>query len=80
METTHAESRWNSLSIAAFVLAFVLSWVGIVLGFVAKAQIRRTQERGTGLATAAIVVGFVEIGLFLLGAVLFATVNSGPHT
>jgi Domain of unknown function (DUF4190)/zinc-ribbon domain len=65
----------NGLAIASLVLGLV-GWmacgigsiVGIVLGFVARSQIRSAQGRqgGDGLALAGIILGFVAIGLFVL--------------
>jgi peptidyl-prolyl cis-trans isomerase B (cyclophilin B) len=54
------------MAIAALVTAFLCSPLGIILGFVAKSQIRRTGQSGNGLATAAIVVGVVSILLGVL--------------
>ena len=62
-------------SCAGIVLLGLPSVVGIVLGFVARSKIRRSNgaERGNGLALAGIIVGFVIVGLVLLGIVVSAT-------
>jgi hypothetical protein len=67
------------LAVVAFVLAFVVSPAAIVLGVVARGQIRRTGESGNGLATAGVVVGsvFTVVGVAavgLLASVLFKAV------
>lgn len=62
----------SALAIGALISAFVCSPVGIILGFVARSQIRKTGQSGDGIATAAIVVGVVSI---LLGIVLTGTGN-----
>lgn len=65
----------STTAIVAFVLAFLLPLVGAICGHVAVSQIRRSGERGFGLAVAAIVVGY---GLALVEAlVLLALVVSG---
>src|SRR4051812_29775084 len=46
----------NVLAILALVFAFVFSPVGIVLGHIAKKQIRERGEQGAGLATAGLVL------------------------
>jgi hypothetical protein len=48
--------------------------LGIVFGFVARGQIRKSggMEQGSGLALAGIIVGSSLIFLFLLGVILFA--------
>jgi hypothetical protein len=62
----------NQLAVVALVLSFLgpLSPVGLVLGVVARGQIRRTGEEGDGLALAAVVVGGV-ITTLLVTAVVF---------
>jgi hypothetical protein len=57
------------------------SVVAIVFGFIARDQIRRSQgrERGAGMATAGIVIGFVAVGLWLVFFVLSLAV-SGSST
>jgi len=54
---------YNTMSIVAFILAFFVSIVGIILGFVALSQIKRTGEQGRGLALAAVIIGFVEVAI-----------------
>ncbi|OII06760.1 DUF4190 domain-containing protein [Curtobacterium sp. MCBA15_005] len=52
---------FNTLSIVGFILAFFISAAGLVVGIVAIFQIRRTGERGRGLAIAAIVISAIAI-------------------
>ncbi|MEY9953506.1 DUF4190 domain-containing protein [Leifsonia sp. EB34] len=61
---------YNTMSIVAFILAFFVSVVGIILGFVALSQIKRTGEQGRGLALAAVIIGFVEVAIGILVFVL----------
>lgn len=68
------EPGYNTMSIVAFILSFFLSIVGIVLGFVALSQIKRTGEHGRGLAIAGIVIGFAEVVLGILFFVIFVAV------
>jgi hypothetical protein len=75
------------LAVISLVLG-LLGWMAcglgsvaaIVCGFVAREQIKRSQgrERGTGLATAAIVLGFVALALLLLLFVL-SLASSGSN-
>ena len=58
--------RTNTLAIVALVAAFVMAPAGIVLGIVAKKQIRETGEDGDGLALAAIIVGAIGTVMFVL--------------
>lgn len=69
-----APPPYNVMAIIAFVMAFVFSVVGAILGFVALSQIRRTGERGGGLAIAAIVIGFAELLIAIVIVVIGFTV------
>jgi hypothetical protein len=56
----------NTTAVLALVMAFVFAPAGLVLGIVARRQIRRTGEEGEGLALAGIVVGGVVTTIFVL--------------
>lgn len=68
------QTRTNGLAIASLVCSLaglatcISAPVGIVLGHIAKRQIRETGEQGEGLATAGLWVGYI---LTVLGALLF---------
>ena len=55
----------NTLAILSLVMAFVFAPAGLVLGIVARRQIRRTGEDGEGMALAGIVVGGIVTALFV---------------
>lgn len=78
-----ASERWNVLAIVGFVGSFFVSLLGIVLGFIALSQIRRTGDRGRGLAIAGIVIGFVAVVITVLWLivvlVLFAQAAASGH-
>lgn len=66
----------NGMAIAALILAVVFYPVGIVLGHIARGQIRRNHEGGKGLATAALVIGYLQlavtVGVIAVAVVLVA--------
>ena len=66
----------NGMAIAALILVFVFYPIGIVLGHVARGQIKRTGEGGRGLATAALVIGYLQVavtvGIIAVAAFLVA--------
>ncbi|GIT81491.1 hypothetical protein LLS1_31600 [Leifsonia sp. LS1] len=68
--TAPGSERWNVLAIVGFVGSFFVSLLGIILGFIALSQIRRTGERGRGLAIAGIVIGFVAVVVTVLWLIL----------
>jgi ABC-type Fe3+ transport system permease subunit len=55
----------NRLAILSLVMAFVFAPAGIVLGYMAKRQIRRTGDEGDGLATAGLIAGYAISGVIL---------------
>jgi peptidyl-prolyl cis-trans isomerase B (cyclophilin B) len=64
-------AKTNTLAIVGLILSIVgCSLIGIILGFVAKNQIKTSGEGGDGLATAAIVIGFAWIALQIIYTVL----------
>jgi len=63
----------NAMAIAALILVFVFFPIGIVLGHVARGQIRRTGEGGRGLATAALVIGYLQVAV-MVGVVAVAAI------
>lgn len=66
-------AQTNVLAIVAIIAAIVVAPVGIVLGFIARSQIKTSGEGGAGLAKAAIIVGIVLTVLFIL-LMIFAIV------
>jgi len=71
----------NTMAILALVMAFVFAPAGLILGIVARKQIARTGEEGSGLALAGIIVGGIFTAFFALIIVLwivaFAAFTSG---
>jgi Domain of unknown function (DUF4190) len=63
----------NEMAIAALILAFVFYPLGIVFGHMARRQIKRSREGGSGLATAALIIGYLQLAV-LVGLVLVAAV------
>ncbi|AOX65049.1 hypothetical protein BJK06_04070 [Curtobacterium sp. BH-2-1-1] len=45
------------IAVVAIALAFVAPIGGVVVGFIARREVRRTGERGDGLAFAAVLIG-----------------------
>ena len=75
----------NGMAIASAVVGG-LSWFicpilgaigAVVMGYVAKSEIRRTQEAGWGWATAGQVLGFAHLALYGLVLLLFFSVCGG---
>ena len=56
----------SALATGALISAFPFGPLGIVLGLIAKAQIRKTGQAGDRLATAAIVIGVISTLSFVV--------------
>jgi len=65
--------RTNTLAILSLVFGILTTVVvPIVLGHIAKAQIRRTGEGGNGMATAGLVLGYIWAAVWLVGAIVYS--------
>jgi hypothetical protein len=66
----------NTLAIVALVMAFVFAPAAIVLGVIARRQIRETGEAGDGLALAGLILGIaftvIVVALIVVWIVAFA--------
>jgi hypothetical protein len=81
---TAAGGTTNGLAIASMVLGIVWLWglgaiLALIFGYVAKRQIRDTGQRGGGMATAGIVLGWVGIIGTILITVLLVTAAHNLH-
>ena len=61
-----ASSTTNALAVASLITGLVgIGPVAVILGHVANSQIKRTDERGSGVAAVGLVLGYLEL-VFLL--------------
>lgn len=70
------------LAVVAIALAFVAPIGGVVVGFIARHEVRRTGESGDGLAFAAILIGatLTLFGVLVPGALaLSGVIDSTVH-
>lgn len=81
--------RTNGLSIASLVLSIVgLLWIlpfvgsvaGAIMGHISLNQIKRTGDNGRGMALAGIIVGWAGVGLFVIGMLFFIFVVFAAST
>ncbi|WP_182066888.1 DUF4190 domain-containing protein [Curtobacterium sp. ME12] len=71
--------RYSVLAIVGFILAFVVSIGGLIVSIIALTQIKRTGERGRGLALAGIIISAASIVLSIVFAiVIFAAAANAP--
>lgn len=58
--------RTNTMAILALVLGWFTGILGVVFGHIALNQIKRTGERGRGLAIAGLVLGYIALVVVLI--------------
>jgi peptidyl-prolyl cis-trans isomerase B (cyclophilin B) len=80
-----ATTGTNGFAIASLVCAFLCSPLGLIFGFIARNQIKRTGEGGAGLALAGIIISIAAIVIGILYFVLVVTIigthiNNGTFT
>jgi hypothetical protein len=57
--------------IASFVILPVIgAIIAVVTGHIARGQIKRTGESGSGMALAGLILGYVHLALFVLGVLI----------
>ncbi len=61
----------NPLAITSLVLAFLIAPLAIPFGHIARSQIRRTGEQGSGMALAGLIIGYVWVGMVIVALMFF---------
>ena len=67
----------NTMAILSLVFAFLFWPLGLVFGFIARGQIKRTGQGGSGLALAGIIISFLALALVVLVVVGGLAVRNG---
>lgn len=64
---THPSERINPFALTSMILGILGgTLLAVIFGHVAKAQIRRTGERGSGMATAGLVLGYLWTVMYVI--------------
>lgn len=66
-----AQTGTNTLAIASFVSVWFVSVAGVVMGHMALSQIKQTGQSGRGLALAAVIIGWISIGVAIVMIIVF---------
>lgn len=72
--TSDRVGQTNVLAILSLVFAFVFAPAGLVLGIMARKQVKRTREEGAGLALAGIIVSAVQIVITVAAVAFFVVI------
>jgi len=83
--TPGVQDKWNVLAIVSLVSAFFVSLAAVICGHIALSQIKKTGEKGRGLAIAGLVLGYLGILSGIIVIVFFiivtiAAVNDGSYS
>lgn len=72
------EPKYNLFSLISFISAFFMSVLAVVMGHMALSEIRKTGERGRGLALAGLILGYLGTlaGLGFIVLMIVAAVAS----
>ena len=80
-----AADKWNVLAIISLVSAFFVSLAAVICGHIALSQIKKTGEKGRGLAIAGLVLGYLGlvaglIFIIVMVAVIMAGIGESSYT
>ena len=80
-----AADKWNVLAIISLVSAFFVSLAAVICGHIALSQIKKTGEKGRGLAIAGLVLGYVGLigGIIFIAVIIIGTIaaiNDGSYS
>jgi hypothetical protein len=65
---------YNVFAVLAFVFVWLTIILGLVFGYIALAQIKRTNQQGRGLARAAVILGWIGLASTIVVLIIaFAT-------
>ncbi|WP_437583746.1 DUF4190 domain-containing protein [Paramicrobacterium sp. CJ85] len=70
------QDKYNVMAIVGFILSFFVSLVGAILCFVALSQIKKTGEKGRGLAIAGVIIGLASVVIGII-AIIFSIAVAG---
>ena len=73
-------ARTNGVAVASMIFGIIPFFGGIpavILGHMARSQIKRTGDRGDGMAVAGLVLGYLWVALFVLGILMGVASSHG---
>jgi hypothetical protein len=71
--------RANGLAIMSLVSVFIFGPLAVILGHMARHQIRRTGESGAGIALGALIIGYFETAFILVMVLVVIAQSSSSY-
>jgi hypothetical protein len=78
--TAQSSQKFSTLAIVGFVLAFVINIAGLVVSLIALSQIKRTGERGRGLAIAGVIISVLSLVIGIFTSIAFFNAAANMNT
>jgi len=75
-----SSDRYNTLAIVGFILAFFVSLGGLIVSIIALGQIKRTGERGRGLALAGAIIGGLSLVIGIISGIAIIAIGAQTGT
>jgi len=75
-----SSDRYNTLAIVGFILAFFVSLGGLIVSIIALGQIKRTGERGRGLALAGAIIGGLSLVIGIISVIAIIAIGAQTGT
>ena len=70
----NAQDKYNVLAIISLVSAFFISLVAVITGHMAMSQIKKTGEKGYGLALWGLILGYLGIVVYIIIGIVFVAI------
>ena len=60
------DKKTNTMAILGLIFAFVFPILGLIFSIIAKGQIKKTGENGSGLALAGLIISIIAIVVYVI--------------
>ncbi|WES64075.1 DUF4190 domain-containing protein [Microbacter sp. GSS18] len=75
-QTPASQPGFNIFAILSIIFVWFAGVLGLIFGYIALSQIKKTGERGRGLALASVILGWIAIG-FAVIITIFVLIAAG---
>lgn len=64
------QSEFNIFAVLSIIFCWFAGILGLVFGYIALSQIKRTGQRGRGLALAGVIISWIAVGIVVIWTVV----------